>query len=50
MRELRSRRSKPLPDGRTELRLTPLELIERLATLIPPGTHPTAITACWHSE
>jgi hypothetical protein len=24
------------PDGRTELRLTPLELIERLAALIPP--------------
>ena len=28
--------AKPLPDGRTELRLTPLELIERLAALIPP--------------
>ena len=27
---------KPQPDGRTELRLTPLELIERLAALIPP--------------
>jgi hypothetical protein len=27
---------KPLPDGRTQLRLTPLELIERLAALIPP--------------
>jgi hypothetical protein len=26
----------PLPDGRTELRLTPRELIERLAALIPP--------------
>ena len=24
------------PDGRTELRLTPVELIDRLATLIPP--------------
>jgi hypothetical protein len=27
---------KPQPDGSTQLRLTPLELIERLATLIPP--------------
>ncbi len=27
---------KPTPDGRTELRLTPLELLERLALLIPP--------------
>ncbi|MCP5004317.1 MAG: IS91 family transposase, partial [Planctomycetes bacterium] len=28
--------SKPQPDGRTDLMLTPLELIERLAALIPP--------------
>ena len=27
---------KPQPDGRTELHLTPLELIARLAALIPP--------------
>ncbi len=27
---------KPGPDGRTDLTLTPLELIDRLATLIPP--------------
>jgi hypothetical protein len=27
---------KPQPDGSTQLRLTPLELIERLAALIPP--------------
>jgi hypothetical protein len=27
---------KPQPDGRTQLHLTPLELIERLAALIPP--------------
>ena len=27
---------KPTPDGSTELRLTPLELLERLAPLIPP--------------
>ena len=27
---------KPQPDGRTELRLTPLELLDRLAALIPP--------------
>ncbi len=27
---------KPAPDGRTELRLSPLELLERLARLIPP--------------
>ncbi len=27
---------KPLPDGRTTLYLTPLELLERLAALIPP--------------
>jgi len=26
----------PEPDGRTELRPTPLELIDRLAALIPP--------------
>ena len=30
------RSPKPQPDGRTELSLTPLELIERLAALIPP--------------
>jgi hypothetical protein len=30
----------PLPDGRTALHLTPLELLERLAALIPPpGQH-----------
>jgi len=28
--------SKPQPDGRTDLMLTPLELIQRLAALIPP--------------
>ncbi len=28
--------SKPQPDGRTDLMLTPLELIDRLAALIPP--------------
>jgi len=28
--------TRPVPDGRTELRLTPLELLERLARLIPP--------------
>jgi hypothetical protein len=28
--------AKPQPDGRTALRLTPLELLERLAALIPP--------------
>ena len=27
---------KPLPDGRTQVILTPLELIQRLAALIPP--------------
>ncbi len=27
---------KPGPDGRTDLTLTPLELIDRLAALIPP--------------
>jgi len=30
------RSPKPQPDGRTELRLTPVEVIERLAALIPP--------------
>jgi len=48
--QLMYRFPKPQPDGRTELRLTPLELIERLAALIPPprihrhryhGVHPT---------
>ena len=34
--ELVYRFPKPQPDGRTELRLTPLELIDRLAALIPP--------------
>jgi hypothetical protein len=34
--ELVYRFPKPQPDGRTELRLSPLELIERLAALIPP--------------
>jgi len=33
---LRYRLSKPLPDGRTTLQLTPLELIHRLAHLVPP--------------
>ena len=37
---LRYRFPKPQPDGRTELRLTPLELIDRLAALIaPPRLH-----------
>jgi hypothetical protein len=36
---------RPQPDGRTELRLMPLELIERLAALIPPrASTATAIT------
>jgi putative transposase len=30
------RLSKPAPDGRTELRVSPLKLLERLARLIPP--------------
>ena len=30
------RSPKPQPDGRTELRLTALELLDRLAALIPP--------------
>ena len=34
------RLAKPQPDGTTQLRLTPLELIDRLATLIPlPRIH-----------
>jgi hypothetical protein len=37
---------KPQPDGRTELRLAPLELIERLAALIPPPCTATATTGC----
>ena len=38
----------PQPDGRTQLRLTPLQLIERLAALIPPrACTATAITGCW---
>jgi hypothetical protein len=31
---------KPHPDGRTELRLAPLKLIDHLGTLIPPRAHP----------
>ncbi len=34
--KLRYRLPKPLADGQTELILTPLELLERLALLIPP--------------
>jgi len=34
--QLLYRLPKPQPDGRTELRLSPLELLERLAALIPP--------------
>ena len=34
--KLRYRLPKPLADGQTELVLTPLELLERLALLIPP--------------
>ena len=34
--ELVYRFDKPQPDGHTQLRLTPLELIDRLAALIPP--------------
>ena len=30
------RSPKPQPNGRTELRVTPLELLDRLAALIPP--------------
>ena len=36
MNKLNKRGVAFVPDGRTELRLTPLELIDRLATLIPP--------------
>jgi hypothetical protein len=35
----------PQPDGRTQLRLTPLQLIERLAALIPP---PRLHRHCYH--
>jgi hypothetical protein len=36
---------KPGPDGRTQLILSPLELIERIAALVPPPRqHATAIT------
>ena len=39
---------KPEPDGSTQLRLTPLELIERLATLVPPSRlHRHHYQACW---
>jgi hypothetical protein len=33
---LRYQLSKPQPDGTTELSLTPLELIDRIAALVPP--------------
>jgi hypothetical protein len=32
--------SKPQPDGTTQLRLAPLELIDRLTTLIPSNRSP----------
>ena len=36
---------RPQPDGRSELRLTPLELIERLAALIsPPAPAPPPLS------
>jgi hypothetical protein len=39
---------KPDLDGRTELVPTPLELLKRIARLIPPPrVHRTATTACW---
>ncbi len=38
---LRYRLERPWPDGRTELRLEPLELMRRLALLIPPQRAPT---------
>ncbi len=48
--QLAYRFAKPLPDGRTELRLTRLELIDRLAALVPPhACTATAITASWHA-
>jgi hypothetical protein len=41
--------AKPQPDGTTQLRLTPLELIDRLAALIRPrASTATATTGCWH--
>jgi hypothetical protein len=42
---LRYRLKRPWPDGRTELRLEPLELMRRLALLIPP---PRAHTVRYH--
>ena len=33
---VRYRLTRPLPTGQTELTLNPLELLDRLATLIPP--------------
>jgi hypothetical protein len=38
---------RPQPDGRTELCLTPLELLERLAALIPPPRAPRLATCGW---
>jgi hypothetical protein len=29
---------KPTPDGRTQILLSPLQLLERLAAFVPPGT------------
>ena len=39
---------KPTPDGQARLTLTPLELISRLAALIPaPRLHRHRTQACW---
>jgi hypothetical protein len=27
---------KPMPDGRTQIQLTPIQLLERLAAFVPP--------------
>ena len=40
---------KPGPDGSVSLMLTPLELIERLAALMPPPRrHQHRYSGCWH--
>jgi len=41
---------KPLPDGRTALVLTPLELLERLAALIPPLVSDEGACRIWWSS
>jgi len=47
---LRYHLSKPQPDGTTELSLTPVELIDRIAALVPPPRGWSGLTGAFPDD